>query len=585
MKKFKLLTIFLVFLLAIITPATVHGQDYSFEVSDYEVEAYLEADGSLTLYYFMVFQNDPDGAPIDFIDLGLPNATYDYKNISGTINDKPIPKIGPSSYVDGAELALKDLAIQPGQSGTVIVTATKITGVLYPYDQPDKTNYANFQFMPNYFGSQYEHSTKTNYRMTIVLPPAVGINDGVYYNPSGWPGDDTPEASTTKDGRVYYSWYAENANVHTPYTFGAAFPASAVPSNAIITAPISTDGGGASSSPFADFWNFINKNLCCLFPSLIIAFIVWLSITNRKKTQERKLQYMPPKISIEGQGIKRGLTAVEAGILMQEPLDKILTMIMFGLLKKEAITITKKDPLTIEIADPLPEGLYDYEKQFIEAFKLPDNHERTKKLQSMMIDLVNSVTLKMKGFSQKETVAYYKDIVNRAWKAVQDAQTPEIKSAQYDHTLEWTMLDKDFNTKTQDTFSGGTVIIPTWWWHYDPTFRPAATSVSGGKGVAAPVSSGGGVSGGRPSVSLPHLPGSDFAASMVNGASTMAAGVIGNLTGFTSGITNKTNPIPIPTSSPRSGSGGFRGGGGGGHACACACACAGCACACAGGGR
>jgi len=56
MKKFKLLTIFLVFLLAIITPATVHAQDYSFEVSDYEVEAYLEADGSLTLYYFMVFQ-------------------------------------------------------------------------------------------------------------------------------------------------------------------------------------------------------------------------------------------------------------------------------------------------------------------------------------------------------------------------------------------------------------------------------------------------------------------------------------------------------------------------------------------------
>ena len=103
--------------------------------------------------------------------------------------------------------------------------------------------------------------------------------------------------------------------------------------------------------------------------------------------------------------------------------------------------------------------------------------------------------------------------------------------------------------------------------------------------MAAPVSSGSGAAGGKPSVSLPHIPGSDFAASMVNGASTLAAGVIGDITGFTSAITNKTNPIPIQTSSPKSGSGGIRGGGGGGHSCACACACAGCACACAGGGR
>ena len=109
---------------------------------------------------------------------------------------------------------------------------------------------------------------------------------------------------------------------------------------------------------------------------------------------------MPPKISIEGQGIKRGLTAVEAGILMEEPLDKILTMIMFGLLKKEAITVTQKDPLTIKPSEPLPEGLYDYEKGFIQAFledKLP---ERKRLLQTTIIDLVNSVTAKDEGLQQ-----------------------------------------------------------------------------------------------------------------------------------------------------------------------------------------
>ena len=51
--------------------------------------------------------------------------------------------------------------------------------------------------------------------------------------------------------------------------------------------------------------------------------------------QRRKLQYLPPKIAIEGHGIKRGLTAVEAAILMQEPLDKVMTMILFGVIKKK----------------------------------------------------------------------------------------------------------------------------------------------------------------------------------------------------------------------------------------------------------
>jgi hypothetical protein len=588
MKKLCYLSILLVFVIAIFAPATVQAQTYRFEVTEYEVEAYIEADGSLTLYYVMVFSNDPNADPIDFIDLGLPNGDYTYNNITGTINDLPIPKIGPSDYVDGAELALRDLAIQPGETGTVIVTVSNIAGVIYPYDQPDRENYVNFQIIPNFFGSQYDRSTKTKYRMTIILPPGVGVNDGIYYTPSGWQGEGTPEASTTVEvNRVYYSWYTENANAHTPYTFGVAFPASAVPAESIITLPVIVDGGGGTgSSSNGGFWDYFAVNLsCCVLAFVISGFIIWAIIANSRKTKQRKLQYMPPKISVEGQGIKRGLTAVEAGILMQEPLDKIMTMILFGLLKKEAITITNKDPLTIEQADPLPERLYAYEKQFIEAFKLPNNRERTKKLQSMMIDLVKSVSEKMKGFSQKETVTYYKDIVERAWIAVQDAQTPEIKSAQYEHTLEWTMLDEDFNKKTQETLSGGPVIIPRWWWRYDPTFRPALGNIGGGGGVAAPVSSRSGAGGSKPSVSLPHIPGSDFAASMVNGTSTLAAGVIGNITGFTSAITNKTNPIPIQTSSSKSGSGGFRGGGGGGHSCACACACAGCACACAGGGR
>jgi hypothetical protein len=179
----------------------------------------------------------------------------------------------------------------------------------------------------------------------------------------------------------------------------------------------------------------------------------------------------------------------------------------------------------------------------------------------------------MKGFSRKETVAYYQDIIKRAWDEVEAAGTPDVKSQKYDEYMGWTMLDHDYADHTSRVFGSGPVFLPLWWGNYDPGYHPS--SFTGG--TAAPVSTGS-IGGGR-STSLPTLPGGSFAASIVNGVQTFSAGVIGDVTGFTGGVTSKTNPVPV--ASPSS----YHGGGGGGHSCACACACAGCACACAGGGR
>jgi hypothetical protein len=206
--------------------------------------------------------------------------------------------------------------------------------------------------------------------------------------------------------------------------------------------------------------------------------------------------------------------------------------------------------------------------KFLGAFQKTKVSAQRKALQGAMIDLVKSVSKKMKGFSRRETVAYYKDIVKRAWAQVEAADTPEVRSEKFNQNLEWTMMDRDYDRRTRDIFRTGPVFVPVWWPRYDPTFTRPSAPVSTG---SIPSSKGG-------SISMPHLPGSDFAASIVNGVQNMSAGVVGSLTAFTGAVTNKTNPVPVRTSSGR----GFSGGGGG---CACACACAGCACACAGGGR
>lgn len=141
----------------------------------------------------------------------------------------------------------------------------------------------------------------------------------------------------------------------------------------------------------------------------------------------------------------------------------------------------------------------------------------------------------------------------------------------------WTMLDGDFEDKTQDVFRRGPVYLPMWWNRYDPGYARTTTSGPSASKTAAPSSR---TTGGS---ALPNLPGTDFAASMATGISNFSSDVVGNITDFTNRITQKTNPVPKPTSS--SSRSGWSSGGGGSSSCACACACAGCACACAGGGR
>jgi hypothetical protein len=164
-------------------------------------------------------------------------------------------------------------------------------------------------------------------------------------------------------------------------------------------------------------------------------------------------------------------------------------------------------------------------------------------------------------------VDYYKGIMERAWSQIEAADTPEVKSQMFEEALEWTMLDKEYDDRTRRTFTGP-VYIPIWWDRYDPTY-------SSPSGTARPVSAG------APSVSSGRsggLPGSAFAASVVGGVQNFSQKVLGDVSSFTSRVTNKTNPVPKSTSRGYSGRSG-------GSGCACACACAGCACACAGGGR
>jgi hypothetical protein len=548
----RIFSFLIVFTLVLLVSSPVKAQSYSFQLPKLTVDAFWNSDGSLSLDYTFVFINNPSGHIIDYVDLGLPNNNYSDSNITASVNGNPVYDISSSGFqgqgTDGVAIGLGQYSINPGSTGTFQAHIENISGVLRKDSQD--SSYASAVFDPAYFVSSIV-SGKTDLVVTFHLPPGVKSEEPKWHAaPNGFP--SSPITALDDQGRIIYTWENTNANGYTQYEFGASFPKSYVPAGAIVTA-----------NPFAGIGKFLSG---ALLPILCIGGFLAIVVAGFTSDRRRKQQYLPPKISIEGHGIKRGLTAVEAAILLEQPLDKILTMILFSAIKKNAAEVVTRDPFEIKVIQPIPEDLQSYEKDFLNAFQ-KTGIERRKDLRDMVVNLVKNVSEKMKGFSRQETIAYYTDITKRAWEQVEAANTPDVKSQKYEEVMDWTMLDKNYGDRTQDVFRNMPVFIPTWWGHYDPGFGRVTATPS-----AMPASIGGGKS---------SLPGANFAASLATGVQTFSNKVIGNVGEFTQSITSVTNPAPKVSSSTRGG-GGL---GGGGHSCACACACAGCACACAGGGR
>jgi hypothetical protein len=566
-KKSLVLLLLFAVLLTLLRAPTSCAQDYSFSMDKLEVDVQVNRDGSVTLEYWITFTCDIDGHPIEIVDVGLPNSDYTISDARADVEGKPVDHIGSDFEGEGTSGVAVHLGsagtIRPGDTGTVHVVVDRVGSMVYE-DSSDEA-YASVEFAPLYFISSVVHGV-TDLTVRFHLPAGVQPEEPRWHHsPSGWP-QDQPDTYLDEEGRVLYVWYNAAAAPDRQYMFGASFPRQYVDEGVIQKGP----------SPLEQIFLAMSTALsaCCCNPIpyffAFIGGIIALSIWGQRR---RKMQYLPPSMKVEGVGIKRGLTAVEAAILLETPLNKVLTMILFGLLKKGAVTVLDDSPLKTEANELLPADLNPYEQSFLEAVKA-DHTLSENKLSKMMAALVKEVNNKMKGFSRKESVAYYKDVVRRGWQQVESAETPEVRGQRFDEHLEWTMLDDDFDDRVGRTFRTGPVYVPLWWGYYRPwavSTRPAATT-------ARPSTTS------RPStgrVQLPTLPGATFAATVVSGIQSTASRIVRNVTGFTSGVTRVTNPPPKPSYSGRS----YGGGGGSSCACACACACAGCACACAGGGR
>jgi len=288
-----------------------------------------------------------------------------------------------------------------------------------------------------------------------------------------------------------------------------------------------------------------------------------------------KSTYTAPQVSIETLGIKRGLTAVEASYLLGLKPTQIVTEILYSLLQKRAVWAEKTTPsLKIQILPPYENKtgttenpLRYYEIDFLHAIK-PDGTLDEEKLAKTVMTLRDTTEQKLEGFSRKDTVDYYRKIVNQAWTQVEQAGTPELASNAYDEQLLWLMLDPNQKTRTETIFQNQP-FQPSpmwfWWWygytiyHPHPTYKPS---------IPAPAQSA------KP----PAIPGAEFANNIATALENTSNNIVTNIEKFANSI---VPPPPKASHQPaRKGSGCVCAC----AACACACACVSCACACAGGG-
>ena len=530
--------------ITVLSPVAL-AQNYRFNVQENVVHLYINGDGTVDIVYDITFANDINASPIDAVDFGMPNNTWDLGSTRASVDGVQISDIEESPYVQpGIAVNLGGNAIPPGQTGTVHLETT-VRDLIYQDSQDEE--YASLEFSPTWFDSNFAYGP-TRLEVNFHLPPGVTSEEPRYHS------EPFSDAYFEND-RIVYNWTSENASGSRQYVYGASFPQRYLAEGVVQRAPAFD----------------IDLSACCSSPVIWIALFAggwaFLAFLGNRSRSRRRMNYMPPSLAVEGTGVKRGLTAVEAAILLEAPLNKVMTMILFGLVKKGVLTVEKEKPLQVKLRDPLPEDikLWYYERRFIKAVK-PNGSMDEEELREMVIDLIGDVNKKLTGFSRQETKEYYQDIAARAWQQVEAADTPEVLGQRWGEGLEWTMLEDDWDDRTRRVFHDRPVMMPHWWWFYRPWVARTGTA-----GPAMPTPSGGGTP-----VTLPTLPGADFANTVVTGIEGAANTVVSGIEGFTGQVTQKTNPPPKSSSS---------GSRGGGYSCACACACAGCACACAGGGR
>ncbi|MCW3993826.1 MAG: hypothetical protein NWE85_04595 [Candidatus Bathyarchaeota archaeon] len=460
--------------------------------------------------------------------------------------------IGPTKDEEGRILSTLDASsgeyygvrvnlytpISAGQS----VWFTLLTNVGHMiWEDEDNPGNVGMQFIPCWWDAPVDEL-----RLAVVLPEGV-TKENVKCTPD-W---DNAYKDPDEENRLVIYWEKHNLQENEKFPCGVSFP-----------------------KEYVEYYDVRRKGIDWSIAGWVVLGVLAIGVCS-VVIVFRKRGYLNPILRIETLGVRRGLTAVEASYLLDFPPTKIVTEILYSLLMKKAVWVKATTPaLKLEVMKPFKDetGTYEtplryYEKSSLKAIKKNGTLDEVKLAETIM-QLRDTVEDKLRGYCRQDTIAYYKNIVAKAWQQVRQAGTPEIASKAYNENLLWLLLDKNFESQTKGAFSDR-VFRPEidWWWYWygytyyypKPTYKPVPATA-------------------KPP---PTIPGAEFANNIVTSIEKTANNVVANIEKFANSILPAPPPSQHTSRAPA-------------HdgascvcacaSCACVCACVSCACACASGG-
>lgn len=212
--------------------------------------------------------------------------------------------------------------------------------------------------------------------------------------------------------------------------------------------------------------------------------LVPLSYWFWKARASAKGGYDEAVVRMEGGGIKRGLTAAEAGILLGKPYNVTLTIAIFEMLHKRILKQVTDNPLSVEVehslqtrikvatsearadlrrraAQNLKVAIHPFEELFLELLE----QEGPKSIYEIdfgivMRPFIRSVVTRLGGFGLEESRDYYAQIIERApLEARTDGTLIKDRERVFDHNFGLILLGSDFGKYLDD---GAYSYHPAW---------------------------------------------------------------------------------------------------------------------------
>jgi hypothetical protein len=596
MKRLSLLVLLVGTLVG--SAAGVHAS-YSFSIPHMELDVTPQPDASVQMYYTIVFQCEPGGEPIGVVDVGLPQGGYDLATMKASLNGQPQTAIGPSPMVHPGVRVQLSSSIQPGSQGKFTFSCAVPNLV---YQDTTAKDYASLRITPTWYDPQSLVGT-TDLWIVVNLPPDIKPDE------VKWQLNQQFTKKGVSKHNTFVAWRLPSARVDSAHLVGLSFPKRDLERVVSQTVWDLAWKWWTGSNNARLIWGLILLILVGVFyfkvtrgtgitlyliVAALLAFLwvsspalealglpvlvlIWALVGRHLGAETR--DYLPAIASTPGGGIKRGLTVPEAAVLLEVPLGRVLTMVIFGMIKKGLLTQTQAQPLIVALA-PAYAGtadqrraaaqtqggvIRDYEQEFLDVIAAaPGKAIQDLDFKAPMKNLITATVAKMAGFELAPTREYYKSIMNKAWADAKGLGDLSARTKFVDDNLLWMMMAPNYYGNFGYWGHQGYYYTPTW----------IGAGLPGGSGGAAPGLPGGG------QTSL-----GDVGASFSGWAENLSGHLAGSVDPVSLGIVHPgldLSGVDHVTGQMLEAMATSSGGGGGGG---CACAGCACACACAGGGE